>query len=89
LMKHWESVLDIKIMQVKYEDLITNQGGISRAMIKFCGLQWDDRRLPLYDTQRVGSTASYDQVRQPMYQRSIGRWKNYDAYLGPLKKALK
>jgi hypothetical protein len=88
LMNHWRTVLDISMMEVKYEELVADQEGISRAMVEFCGLNWDDRCLQFYDTKRVVGTASYDQVRRPIYRRSLSRWKNYESYLGPLKDAL-
>ena len=88
LMNHWKAVLDIAVMEVIYEELVADQEGISRAMIEFCDLKWDDRCLQFYDTKRVVGTASYDQVRRPMYRRSVSRWRNYESYLGPLKDAL-
>jgi hypothetical protein len=32
----------------------------------------------------VVATASYDQVRQPLYQRSVERWRHYQRFLDPL-----
>ena len=88
LMRHWEGVLDIAVMKVSYEELVADLEGVSRAMLEFCGLAWDERCLHFYDTKRVVATASQDQVRQPLYRQSVGRWKNYESYLGPLKEAL-
>jgi len=88
LMRHWEAVLDIAVMKVGYEQLVAEQEKVSRAMLEFCDLDWDERCLQFYDTRRVVATASYDQVRQPLYQKSIGRWRHYDRHLGPLKEAL-
>jgi hypothetical protein len=36
----------------------------------------------------VVKTASVWQVREPLYTRSSGRWKNYERQLGPLIQAL-
>jgi tetratricopeptide (TPR) repeat protein len=88
LMEHWATVLDIATLDVKYEELVADQEGISRKMTAFCGLEWDDRCLRFYDSKRAVASASHDQVRQPIYQRSVGRWKNYAAYLEPLKESL-
>ena len=88
LMKHWLAVLPIKIMEVRYEELVNHQEEVSRAMIEFCGLEWDDRCLRFYENQRIAHTASINQVREGMYSRSIGRWKHYDRHLAPLKTAL-
>ncbi|MCH7781301.1 MAG: IMP dehydrogenase, partial [Acidobacteria bacterium] len=59
-----------------------------RAMIEFCGLQWHENCLRFYESKRDVSTASYDQVRQPIYRSSVGRAEKFEAFLGPLKEAL-
>ena len=88
LMAHWKAVLDIPILDVQYEELVADQEVISRKMIEFCGLEWDENCLRFFESKRTVATASHDQVRQPIYQRSVGRWKNYEAYLEPLKESL-
>jgi hypothetical protein len=88
LMAHWKAVLEIPILDVPYEALVADQERYTREMLEFCGLPWDENCLRFYDSRRVVSTASYDQVRQPMYQKSVGRWKHYEKYLAPLKEAL-
>lgn len=88
LMRHWQQALDLEMMEVRYEDLIADQEGVSRAMIEFCGLQWHEDCLRFYESKRDVSTASYDQVRQPIYRSSVGRAEKFEAFLGPLKEAL-
>jgi tetratricopeptide (TPR) repeat protein len=88
LMKHWKSMLSIPVMDVVYEELVDNQEEISRAMISFCGLSWDDRCLQFHQSSRITKTASYNQVRRPMYRKSIARWRHYAQHLSPLRKAL-
>lgn len=89
LMEHWRSVLTLDFLEVQYEDLVTDQAGKTRQILEFCGLNWDERTLEFHKIKRAVNTLSYDQVRQPVYTSSIGRWKAYEAYLGPLKDALK
>ncbi len=88
IMRHWKSILSIPVIDVQYEELVSNQEPISRSMIEFCGLEWDEQCLQFHKTERFVGTASYDQVRQPIYKKSSGRWKNYEQHLGPLKEAL-
>ena len=88
LMRHWESVVNLPLMRVRYEDLIANQEKVTRELIDFCGLEWDDACLRFHANRRTTTTSSYDQVRQPLYSRSIGRWKHYQHHLGPLIEAL-
>ncbi len=88
IMAHWRKALDIPMMEVRYEDLVENQEDISRALVDFCGLAWDERCLRFHQTRRVVATASYDQVRQPLYNRSVERWRHYERHLEPLRRAL-
>ncbi|HHL31005.1 MAG TPA: tetratricopeptide repeat protein [Oceanospirillales bacterium] len=89
LMQHWKNVLEIPILDVHYEKLVENQESISRQMIEFCGLEWDDACLQFHKNKRFIWTASYEQVRQPMYKKSVARWKNYEQYIKPLTEIIK
>ena len=88
VMQHWKSLLKIPIYEVQYEELVQNQEKISRELIEFVGLEWDERVLNFHETKRSVVTASYDQVRQKMYTRSTQRWKNYEKHIGKLVAAL-
>ena len=88
LMKHWGQVLDLPMLEVRYEDLIANQEAGSREIVAFAGLEWDDRCLAFHRTKRTVVTCSYDQVRQPIYTSSAGRWQRYERHLAPLLEAL-
>jgi len=88
LMEYWRDVLTIKMIDVQYEDLVNNTERVSRAMIEFCGLEWDDSCLQFHSKRRFIGTASHNQVRKPIYRKSIGRWRKYEQYLGPLIRGL-
>ncbi len=88
LMHHWEEVLEIPMITVKYETLIDDQEAQSRGIIDFLGLEWEEQCLQFYKSERSVSTASYEQVRQPIYKRSVQRWKNYEPYIQPMMNAL-
>ena len=88
LMTHWKSVLRIPIMEVQYEQLVTDQERVSREIIDFCDLDWDPACLKYYERGRVVRTASYDQVTRPIYTSSVGRSKPFEKHLGPLIEAL-
>jgi hypothetical protein len=87
-MQHWNAVLDIRLVNISYEALIADQEGMTRRLLDFLELEWNDACLRFYENRRFVNTSSYNQVRQPIYSRSIGRWKNYDRYLDPLKASL-
>jgi tetratricopeptide (TPR) repeat protein len=88
LMAHWARVLPLPIFELNYEELTADQEAVSRRLVEFCGLEWDDRCLRFNETERPVRTASVLQVRRPMYRSSVGRWKRYEKHLGPLLEAL-
>lgn len=88
LMEHWEETLPIPIFNLQYEELVKNQETISKNLIGFCGLDWEENCLQFHKNKREVKTFSYDQVRKPIYTSSTGKWKHYEKHLGPLINAL-
>ena len=88
LMQHWHKVLSIPILNVSYETLVEDQEAVTREILAFCRLDWNDRYLRYYNEDRFVNTLSYNQVRKPIYKNSIGRWRHYTEHLDPLIKAL-
>ncbi len=83
--RHWRALLPAtSFLEVPYEGLIEDQEGWSRRMVEFVGLPWDPRCLDFHETNRVVITASKWQVRQKISSASAGRWRNYEAHIGPL-----
>ncbi|MFM0158599.1 tetratricopeptide repeat-containing sulfotransferase family protein [Paraburkholderia sediminicola] len=89
LMAHWREVLPSeRFIEVDYETVVDNLEGEARRLVDFLGLPWDAACLSFHDNRRVVRTASVNQVRQPIYKTSKGRWKAYAGYLAPLLEAL-
>jgi hypothetical protein len=88
LIEHWRQVLPRPMLEVQYEALVANPETESRRLIDFLGLEWDPACLTFYQTERPILTESYWQVRQPVYSRSVGRWRHYREHLGPLLQGL-
>jgi tetratricopeptide (TPR) repeat protein len=84
LMDHWEAVLPATIHHVDYEETVTDTEAVARRLIAACGLEWEPACLEFHRNERPIRTASVTQVRQPVYTRSVARWKNYEASLGEL-----
>ena len=84
LMDHWRSSLLLPILDVRYEDVVSDPRTQVGRMLEFLGLPWDEKCLAFYEHDRPVATASRDQVRRPLYSTSVGRWKNYEKNLGPL-----
>ena len=88
LMRHWRAVLDIQMLDVRYEELVADPEKISRQLLEYCGLEWDDCVLRYHKSKRSVVTSSFDQVTKPVYRESVGRWQYYHAYLDPLYRGL-
>ncbi len=88
LMAHWRDVLDLPILDVSYEAHVEDPEGTLREILEFLELDWDPACLAFHESKRDVKTASRDQVKKPIYKSSVGRWRNYEAHLGPLREAL-
>ena len=89
VMTHWEDILpNGKIIDVHYEQLIDDPETYGRHMLEACGLEWDSDSLEFYKKETVVKTASLWQARQPIYQSSKMRWKNYASHIANLADAL-
>jgi len=89
LAEHWRKVLpSYTYLEISYESLISDQESQSRQLVDFCNLEWSDECLSFYKSKQAVQTSSLAQVRQPIYNSSIGRWKRYEKHLQPLIDAL-
>jgi tetratricopeptide (TPR) repeat protein len=86
LMRHWHETVDVPILEVCYEQLVTDAENEARRMVDFLGLPWDDRCLRFHESKRPVTTSSMQQVRRPLYQSSIGRWRRYERHLVALDR---
>jgi Flp pilus assembly protein TadD len=84
LMKHWEAVLPLEMLTVRYEDLVAETETVSRQMLGFLGREWDASVLDFHKNERLVATASYAQVRQPVYSSSVGKAERYRHRIGEL-----
>lgn len=88
LMAHWREVGSLPMLEVQYESLVESPDVQTRRILEFCGLSWNAACLNFHSSGRVTKTASYDQVRRPLYRSSIGRWRHYEKHLSPLIETL-
>ncbi|SDF92927.1 Tetratricopeptide repeat-containing protein [Limimonas halophila] len=88
-MAHWRQVVPSEqLYEVQYEELVQDQERVSRELVDHIGLDWDDNCLQFHQKERAVKTASLAQVRQPIYTKSMKKWKPYAPYLGELFRAL-
>ena len=88
LMDHWLTIFKKEIFVLEHENLLDNQEKVSRDIIDYCGLDWENECLEFYKTKGQVQTASNEQVREPINKKSVAVWKKYEEFLQPLIKAL-
>jgi hypothetical protein len=74
-----------RFIEVDYEDLTRAPELVIRRIIAACGLVWHDACLRPECNPRAVNTPSKWQAGQPIYRTSVGRWRRYEAWLGPLR----
>ncbi len=87
-MAHWREVSRLSTFPLVYEELATGQESVTRALLEFLGLPWSPACLEFHTQDRLVSTASHAQVRRPMYRRSVGRHRDYEAHLRELAEGI-
>ncbi len=88
LMSHWRDELKIPILNIQYEDVVNDTKSEVERMLSFVGLDWEDNCLEFYKQKRSVHTASYAQVSEKIYNKSVKRWKNYESYIAELTDRL-
>ena len=84
MVDHWHEVLPGRVLTVQYEDVVADFETQVRRLLEFCGLPWEPACLRFYESERPVRTPSSEQVRQPIYDRSVGHWRNYAGHLDEL-----
>ena len=88
LMTHWHAVLPGVMQTIRYEDLVTDLDAEARRVVEYCGLDWQPECLDFHKSEAASTTASAAQVRRPVYQSSVGRWREYEQQLQPVFRIL-
>lgn len=88
MMEHVDTVLPGRVHRVIYERMVDDTEKEVRALLGFCGLEFEPACLEFYKTERAVRTPSSEQVRRPIYRDSTEEWRPYEKYLEPLKRAL-
>lgn len=87
-LEYWRQHVPGGFYEISYEGLIANPEHETRALIDYCGLEWEDACLSFYENKRAVKTLSAFQVRQPLYSSSVAAWKPYEDELQPLIRVL-
>jgi len=88
LMRAWHTIDEVDMIDLHYEQLVADPEGESKRVAAFLGLEWSEDILNFHRSSRTVSTASRDQVRQPMYTSSVKKYTRYEHHLDELKRGL-
>jgi len=76
------------VLRIQYEEMVERPETVIRHLLNFLGVSWHPQCLEFHTMERIVTTASAQQVRQPINRHGIGRWQRYERHLGPLLEAL-
>jgi tetratricopeptide (TPR) repeat protein len=88
LMEHWDTALPGRVLRVHHEDVVDDLERSVRLILDFCELPFEPACVEFHRTERSIRTASSEQVRQPIFREGLDQWRNFEAWLGPLREAL-
>lgn len=88
LMEHWNQLLPGKVLKVQYEDVVEDLETQVRRILEYCELPFEEGCVNFHETKRSVRTASSEQVRQPIYNKSLNTWKRFDKHIDDLKDIL-
>lgn len=88
LCRHWRELLGDRLVEVNYEELVSDQEAQTRRLLDRLGLEFEEACLEFEKNRAPTATASSVQVREKVHTGSIGRWKRYEKQLEPLRQRL-
>ena len=89
LMQHWRKVMPGAVHEVEYEALVSRPEQVSRDLLAYCNLPWEEDCLSFHQRKTSVATPSAVQVRQGIYTNSVNRWQSYGDAMKPLYTLLK
>ncbi|MBT8109075.1 MAG: sulfotransferase, partial [Gammaproteobacteria bacterium] len=88
LSRHWREMLGDRMIEVEYENLVSDPERETRRMLNSLGLRFEEACLEFDRNVAPIATASSVQVREKMHRRSVGKWRNFEGQLQPLRDRL-
>lgn len=88
LRQHWRESLDDRLIEVNYEEMVTDQDAQTRKLLSGLGLDFEGECLKFEHNETASNTASTVQIREKIHTRSLYRWKRYEKHLQALKNYL-
>jgi tetratricopeptide (TPR) repeat protein len=88
LMAFWEERLPGRLIHVDYAALVADPEAAMQELYARLALPWSPAAAHPDSNPGTIATASAWQARQPVYTRSVGRWRSYTTHLQGLRQAL-
>jgi hypothetical protein len=88
VMAHWHRVLPGRILDISYENVVTRLESETRRLLEYVDLPFDPACLEFHRNPAPVMTASAVQVRQPLYDSSVHKWRHHEAGLAPVRARL-
>jgi len=88
LIATWEPMLAGQMITIDYEDLVSDFSEVTKRVVAFVGLEWDNACLHPEHNVRAVKTASVDQVREPVHTNSTEKWRRHEAAMQPLLQVI-
>jgi tetratricopeptide (TPR) repeat protein len=88
LSRHWRDVLSGRVIEVEYEQLVTDQECQTRRLLEALELPFEEECLHFEQNAAPIATASSVQVREKVHTRSVNKWKRFKQQLDPLRAQL-
>lgn len=88
LVAHWRDIIGEQLLEVVYEEVVSDPLVQGRMIARHFGIPWDDAMARIEENRAASATASAAQVRRPIYKNARGRWRNYERHLRPLTDRL-
>ncbi|MGZ9115053.1 MAG: tetratricopeptide repeat-containing sulfotransferase family protein [Brevundimonas sp.] len=87
LMAHWKRLYP-DILDLDYDALVVEPRPAIEGLLGYLGLEWEEGVLDFHKADTGVRTASVWQVREPLYRRASGRWRNYERHLAGVRAGL-
>ncbi len=84
LVQHYRAQMTLRYLPLRYEEVVAAPAASVRRLLAFIGAEFDPACLDFHENRRHARTASYAQVTEPLYDRSLGRYRHYLAELAPV-----
>lgn len=84
LMQHWHRHYPGQIHSVQYEELLVEPEKVGRGLFEYCGLEWQSSFVNFHERSQTVRSLTSLQVRQPLHQDSMGKWRRHEGFMKPL-----